>query len=225
MQEYLSQLKEYINQLGAAFKTKGAYIASCNFAAIFQYGSIDAVLPSKFEEDFLQRQQQVEEEHEGEPSKLIYNGSCLAFETFFVILDQIGNEHVYPAMHVYLAFIWCMSLNDTMGHVDLVVPWSKIATFLNTMIRNDIDLGVIECDEFPVAGERKNKPEDFLIHGQVWSRCYFPVNFFKDAMTEDDGRSIEVPSLRASRTYWCLWLGCQFAKVCSISSIFAKGNR
>ena len=43
-------------------------------------------------------------------------------------------------------------------------------------------------------------------------------------MTEDDGRLIEVPSLRASRMHQCLWLGHQLAKVCFISSIFAKGN-
>ena len=67
-------------------------------------------------------------------------------------------------------------------------------------------------------------PEDFLICGQVWSWCYFPVDFFKDAMTEDDGRLIEVPSLRASRMLQCLWLGHQLAKVCFISFIFTKDN-
>lgn len=173
VQEYLFQLKEYINQLGAVFKTKGAYIASCNFAAIFQYGSIDVVLPSKFEEGFPRREQQGEGECEGEPSKLIYNGSCLAFETFSVILDQIGNEHIYPAVHVYLAFIWCMSLNDTMEHVNLVVQWNKIATFLNTIIYNNIDLGAIKCNEFPMIGERENMPEDFLICGQVGAGVIF----------------------------------------------------
>ena len=224
VQECLSHLKEYINQLGAAFKIYGAYMALCNFAAIFQYGSMDAVLPSKFEGDFPQRQQQEDGEQEGVSSNLIYYGSCLAFETFCVILDQIGNENVYPAVHVYLAFIWRMVLNKNMENINLVVPWSKIATFLNRMIHSDIDFGVIEGDEFPITQDRKNMPEDFLICGQVWSRCYFPVNFFKDAMTEDDGRSIEVPPLRASRTHRCLWLGHQLAKVCFISFIFTKDN-
>lgn len=182
------------------------------------------MLPSKFEEGFPQRQQQNEGQREGVSSNLIYYGSCLAFETFSVILDQIANEHVYPAVHVYLAFIWCMILNDTMEHVDLVIPWSKIATFLTRMIRSDTDFSVIECDEFPVAENRKNMPEDFLIRGQVWSQRYFPVDFFKDAMTEDDGRSIEVPSFRASRMYRCLWLGRKLAKVCFISSLHVKDN-
>ena len=49
---------------------------------------------------------------------------------FSVILDQVGNENVYPAMHAYMVFIWCMALNDTIRHVELVVPWSGIVTFL-----------------------------------------------------------------------------------------------
>lgn len=32
----------------------GVFIASCNFAAIFQYGSTDAVLPNKFKESMVQ---------------------------------------------------------------------------------------------------------------------------------------------------------------------------
>ena len=43
VQEYLSHLEEYINQLSVEFKTYGTYMALCNFAAIFQYGSIHAV--------------------------------------------------------------------------------------------------------------------------------------------------------------------------------------
>ena len=184
---------------------------------------MDAKLPSKFEENFLQRQQQGEEQ-EYISLNMIYYGSCLAFGAFSVILDQIDNEHVYPAVHVYLAFFWCMGLNNSMGHINLVIPWSKIATFLNRMICNDTDLSVINCDEFPVVGNRKNMPEDFLIRGQIWSQHYFPVDYFKDAMAEDDGRSIEVPSLRASRMYWCLWLGCKLDKVCLISFLSMENN-
>ena len=83
-----------------------------------------------------------------------------------------------------------------MKHVDLVVPWSKIATFLSRMIRSDTDFSVIECDEFPAAEDRKCMPEGFLTCDQVWSQHYFSLDFFNDAMTKDDGRLIGVPSLR-----------------------------
>ena len=121
-------------------------------------------------------------------------------------------------------FFGASALNNSMGHINLVIPWSKIATFLNRMIRYDTDLSVINCDEFPVVGNRKNMPEDFLIRGQVWSQRYFAVNFFKDAILEDDGRLIEVPSLRTSRIYRCLWLGGKLAKVSIISFPSMKNN-
>ena len=223
VQVYLSHLKKYIDEFGTKFKIYRAYIASCNFAAIFEYGSVDAKLPSKFEENFLQQQQQGEEQ-KSVSSNIIYYSSCLAFGAFSVILDQIGNEHVYPAVHVYLVFLWCMELNDSMGYINLVILWSKISTFLNRMICSDTQFSAIECDEFPVAEGRKNMPEDFLIRGQIWSQHYFPVDYFKDAMAEDDGRSIEVPSLRASRMYRCLWLGRKLDKVCLISFLSMENN-
>ena len=223
VQVYLSHLKKYIDEFGTKFKIYRAYIASCNFAAIFEYGSVDAKLPSKFEENFLQQQQQGEEQ-KSVSSNIIYYSSCLAFGAFSVILDQIGNEHVYPAVHVYLVFLWCMELNDSMGYINLVILWSKISTFLNRMICSDTQFSAVECDEFPVAEGRKNMPEDFLIHGQIWSQHYFPVDYFKDAMAEDDGRSIEVPSLRASRMYRCLWLGRKLDKVCLISFLSMESN-
>ena len=51
MNEYLN---EYISGRGSAFKMCGVFIASCNFAAIFQYGSTDAVLPNEFKESLAQ---------------------------------------------------------------------------------------------------------------------------------------------------------------------------
>jgi len=45
---YLLYLNDYICQLGSEFKTCGFFIASCNFAAIFQDVSTDAVLSNEF---------------------------------------------------------------------------------------------------------------------------------------------------------------------------------
>lgn len=54
MDLYLLHLSEYTCQLGSEFKTHGIFIASCNFAAIFQYGSTDAVIPNEFKESLAQ---------------------------------------------------------------------------------------------------------------------------------------------------------------------------
>lgn len=230
--EYLLHMDKYIGRLGSAFKMHGVFIASCNFAAIFQYGSTDAVLPNEFKESLAQDETGLtasknwtsvdnldaieaefcEYQSSQSQTKLVYYGAHLAFKTFSALLDQIGNKNVFPSVHAYLAFIWCMARNDTsIKHIEVVVPWSKLTTFLNAMIRSDTELHVIESDVFPVAEDRKSMPEDFLLRGQVWSRRYFSADYFEGALAEDDGRSIEVPSLSFSRMYRCLWLGVRIA--------------
>ena len=86
---------------------------------------------------------------QAESSRMIDRGSFFAFETFSIILDQVGNEDVYPAVHVYLAFVWSVARNGTMKHIDGFVPWKKVATFLNEMDHSNIDFNLVECDKFP----------------------------------------------------------------------------
>lgn len=86
--------------------------------------------------------------------------------------------------------------------------------FLNEMTHSNTDSRVMERDEFPVAEDRKNFSEDFLLRGKVWSQRYFSADYFEGAFAEDDGRSIEVPSLTVARMYRCLWLGIRLALAC-----------
>ena len=232
--EFLQHLDMYIGRLSAAFRLHGVYMSLSNFAAIFQYGAADAVIPSEFNQDAeqpadvnhtasekwtpVENVDAVEEDFvksRTEPSSLlIFYGSFLTFQTLSAILGHVGNKNVYPAVHTSLAFLWCMALNDTsMMHIEVAVPWQKITTFLNTLIRSETDLQPVASDDFPIIEEKKHIPEDFLIRGQLWSQQYYPKGFFEEAPTEDDGRSIEYPSLSITRTYRCLWLGARLAKV------------
>ena len=109
-----------------------------------------------------------------------------------------------------------MARNDTTKHIDGLVPWQKVATFLNEMAHSsNIDFSVIECDEFLNMG---GMFEDVLIDGHTWSKGYLPRNFSKKAMVTGDGHSIEVQN----RTYRCLWLGRRLSKVCFISSLYGR---
>ncbi|BCR83056.1 uncharacterized protein ACHE_10458S [Aspergillus chevalieri] len=232
MNAYLLCLDGYIRQHRSAFKMHGVFIASCNFAAIFQYGSTDAVLSNEFKEGLAQDETSLtasknwtpvgnldtieaefcENQNSQSQKKLVYYGAHLTFKTLSALLDQIGNKNVFPAVHAYLAFIWCMAQNNTnIMHIELVVPWRKLTIFLNTMICSDTDSRVMERNEFPVAEDRKCFPEDFLLRGQVWSQRYFSADYFEGCLAEDDGRSIEVPSLTVARMYRCLWLGVRLA--------------
>lgn len=238
VQELFAHLETYIGRLGAAFRLHGAFMASCNFAAIFQYGFADAVLAGEFKQNTQPESRQdphrfasenwtsiedldtIETEftkyHNSQPlTQIIYYASHLAFLTFAAMLDQLGNKNVLPGVHTYLVFIWSMALNlNSIRHIETAIPWRKLVTFLNTMVRKDTDSYVIEREEMPALDDRKQMPEDFLMHGQLWSQHYYPADFFEKAPTEDDGRSIEMPSLGVSRVYRCLWLGVRIAKVC-----------
>lgn len=238
-QEFLQHLDMYIGRLSAAFRLHGAYMSLSNFAAIFQYGAADAVIPGEFKQNTGQLQPSevyrtasekwtpvdevnaVEAEfvkNQTQPSsQLIFYGSFLTFQTLSAILGQVGNKNVYPAVHASCAFIWCVALNHiSIKHIEVAVPWRKLATFLNTLILSETDLQPVESDNFPIIEEKKHMPEDFLIRGQLWSQQYYPEGFFDKAPTEDDGRSIEYPSLSTTRTCRCLWLGVRLAKVCLV---------
>lgn len=46
--EFLSSLDNYITRIGPLFLMQGVYIASCNFAAMLEYNTTDALLKSEF---------------------------------------------------------------------------------------------------------------------------------------------------------------------------------
>lgn len=202
MSKYLFHLDGYISGRGSAFKMCGVFIASCNFAAIFQYGSTDAVLPSKFKESLAQDETGLtasknwtpvdnldaieaefcEYQNSKSRSKLVYYGAYIAFQNFSVSLNYIDNENVFPAVHAYLAFIWSMARNNTsIRHIELVVPWRKLTMLLNKMIHSNMDSRVMERNELPIAEDRKSFPEDLLLRGQVWSQRYFSADYFEGA--------------------------------------------
>ncbi|KAL4870343.1 hypothetical protein BDV12DRAFT_166178 [Aspergillus spectabilis] len=232
--EFLSLLEQCVGRMGSAFKMQGVYIASCNLAAVLEYTGPDAVLPAEFiateprsmediylasdrswtpvedlttvEADFLASKV-------SEPSSpVIFHGSCLASQTLSVILDQIGNKNIFPSVHTLLAFLWCLAQTPGgMKRVELVVPWTQIVSFLNTLIRNFTDFALVEGSEFPGKDEEKWLAEDFLIRGLTWSQNLYPADFFINAPTADDGRNVEPPSRDLSRMHRCLWLGVRLA--------------
>lgn len=230
---YMSNLKGYIARMGAAFRLHGVYAMSCNFAALFEYGNADAVLPAEFDqsteppnlrvyksapERWTSRSRLDEIESDlltlkDSPRSLLTYTSYFAFQAFAVILDQVGDRNVFPTVHVTLAFIQCLALSDAIKHIEAVVPWTGVACFLNTLVRDDVEASVIESDNFTASDEWKQLPEDFCLRGQAWARKYYPVDFFDGCPAEEDGRWIETPSLDVARAYRCLGLGRRIASV------------
>jgi hypothetical protein len=254
---FLCLLDKYIGRVGAIFREQGVYIASSNYAAIFEYGQPDAILPPMFDQktmqsiNSLERQKFArqfwessngsissrpdpyfatgsisEETNFTESAQILSYASHLAFSTLAIILERLGDKNVLPHVHISLSFLWCLALNPkSMIYVEAEVPWARVAVFLNTLIRHDTDIVKIEGGEFPYfeTGTAQQLPEDFLIRGQSWSQLYYPENFFRDT-SDDETRSIELPSVIVPRTHRCLWLGVRIATVCQGCNILYIGR-
>lgn len=244
--DFLAFLEEYTGRMGPNFKQQGVFIASCNFAAVLEYATANALLPSEFSTNAAQSKSMddiylaserfwtpvgdvkaveadlLESRDSKTISSIVFYGSCLTFQTLSIMLDQVGNRNVYPSFHASLAFLWSLARTpSSMKRVEALVPWKQIAAFLNTLTRNFSDFTLIEGTDFPSVGEERWLSEDFLIRGHIWSQNLYPAGFFDGAPTADDGRNIEPPSRDFLRMHRCLWFGVRLAMVRSITTLKA----
>lgn len=138
---------------------------------------------------------------------------CISKET--LIMSQIAISPFDCKFHWNLYF---MSQNNNIG-------------YLGRPFIRDLYDGLIfveqscskkfKCHHLKLFKMPLQMPEDFLVHGYVWSQAYFPSDFFRNTMAPDKFLSIEEPSMRLSRVYRCLWLAREIFKV-SFTSFYAK---
>ncbi|OKL63935.1 hypothetical protein UA08_00288 [Talaromyces atroroseus] len=237
-EQFLDQLDKHAGIIGPLFREQGVYIVAANYAAIFDFGHDDAIIPSMFN-GLSQRSEMLDKAYKywqentaciqtdiacrTTHDQTISNSrqaasfaSHFAFTTLDIILERLGDNNTLPCVHVSLAFLWCAAMvPGSMSYIQADVPWARLATFLNALIRPDTDMSEIveNEEEFPAheADVSWQLPEDFLMHGLCWSRLYHPPGFFSE-IAEDDERSIELPSVAVPRTRRCLWLGARLAK-------------
>jgi hypothetical protein len=242
-EEFTSHIDGHISRVGALFREQGVYVASAAIAAIFGFGQADAVIPRLFDQKIVQQWslsetlksservwanpqlEQIAITRRDRPAtpgvrfkdneQVVSYASHLGFSTFKLILERQGDKNVLPSVHVFLAFIWSFALiPQSMMYIQADIPWTSIAAFLTTLIRPETEISKIESEQFPVfeTGSSKQLPEDFLIRGLAWSQLYYPKKFFLE-ISDDEERSIELPSVVIPRTHRCLWLGVRIARV------------
>jgi casein kinase I homolog HRR25 len=143
-----------------------------------------------------------------------YDKSALACQVLYKMTKAISyyttNENVLPYMHVYLAFL--LSLARVPGapeYFEDYVPWDRVAEFLNALS------GTAHTDssDFPQShsGIRRQLPEDFQMRGLIWSRFYFPEDFF-DQLVDEDERTLESLGHTARRIERCVYIGHELAR-------------
>lgn len=227
---------------------QGVYFMSVNFASVLQYGDPEAVMALEFSqkqgETLAEAHAFALEWTSGTtaaslsdgqggcgnsestnvasqiPSPVAFQGSCLAFHTLAIFLEQMGDPNVYPGIHTSLAFIWCLALHPpAMQQVEQSIPWLGLTKFLNTLFRPGTNFGMVEDGAFPLSNDEVTQQlsEDYLIRGQAWSQLYYPEKFFEGAPSEDDRPLEEDQATIALRRHRCLWLGARIATVCSMT--------
>ncbi|CAG8237952.1 unnamed protein product [Penicillium olsonii] len=208
-----------------------AQVTSCNFAAMFLYGSTDGLIDCDFS---LRDRPATEERRElvaqwassvgpfnstdgGISSQLMLQASSLASHTLIAMLDQGVDEITDPSLHISMAFIWCLTFHPAAMHrVEPLVPWTRLVTYLNGLFQPDHFSNRTEIERISKLDDEpvEQLPEDFLIQGKVWSLLYYPEEFFDEAASEGDRSTGEGPSTAISRKHRCLWLGMRIATVC-----------
>ncbi|KAJ5932804.1 DNA/RNA-binding domain E.t1.c1-type [Penicillium verrucosum] len=184
---FLATLSNEISKVGR----QGVQLMSCNISAIFQYGSKYGVIDLS--------------------SQLALQASSLAFHTLIVMLGEIGDPNMCPSVHISMAFVWCLTHNPAaIQQLGPLVPWPRLATYLNSLFQPDTIISKVEDEAFPLhESSIQQLPEDFLIRGQTWTRLYYPERFFEGASGEDNRLYIEEHS--TTRAHRCLWLGVRIA--------------
>lgn len=240
--EFIGQLDAHIVSVGTVFREQAVYMTSANYASIFDFGHTESRLYPMFAAKNFQKPKseiidaayqhwKTKPHEEGiiglrktpnnaevkfeSSDQTVSFASHLAFLTLDVILQRTSDRKILPSAHLSLAFLWCMALvPKSMEFIQADVPWKRIATYLNSLIKPETDMTKIASEEFPVheTGSARQLPEDFFIRGLAWGQLYYPEDFFNKTADYEE-RSIELPSAIVPRTRRCLWLGLQIAKV------------
>jgi hypothetical protein len=228
--EFCGELDSHIQVVGNTFREQGVHIVLANIAAIFDFGDIGALITSMSAIQQTKAKMNDAASHywnrRRQEGFISWNfrrasfASNLTFSTLGALLQRAGDQNVLPSVHISLAFLWCATLVPRcMEHLQADIPWSKLAFFLNSLVKPDTDIAKLASEEFPTHqnGSRKQLPEDYSLRGFAWAQLYYPDEFWNE-IEDYDNRDDEFSSATMSRELCCLWLGLRIAKV-SHSSI------
>lgn len=155
----------------------------------------------------------------------ISHASNLVFGTLSICLQRIADKNVFPLIHVYFVFLWSLAaVEKAMIYVEKDIPWAEICSFLNALAESDVLTVKVLEEHFPMPDDEISLPlpEDFIMRGQIYCQWYFPETWFKNAMIDDEERSLELPSMTALRVERILWLGFRIASVCLTHAYFFR---
>ncbi|KAI9711969.1 MAG: hypothetical protein M1820_001677 [Bogoriella megaspora] len=226
--EYTNQLDGHIGRVTAKYNEAGVYTAVANIAGILGYGSLENGLIQAYYQTFniaLDVASGVQQASPPSQSRAVqqpvpsggsqeitfdadqrmtqyFPQACqLAFDTFQIVLNRIGDKNILPYVYVFLVFtLGTFELQrHATAYLHEAYPWGQLAHFLNTLANSeDVDSHFDFFSESlrarPSKGDHKALPEDFLIRGQIWCKGFFSAEWF------DDNRDVEERMLERAST-------------------------
>ncbi|KAL8752997.1 MAG: hypothetical protein Q9184_005554 [Pyrenodesmia sp. 2 TL-2023] len=143
-------------------------------------------------------------------TQLIQFALQMTFTVLAIVLQRPGDKNVFPIVHVMFCFIWSLAgVEKLLRYVEQDIPWMDICTFLNALAKPDAMTPKIWAKTLPMpdGGVTQPLPEDFAMRGQLCALWYHPEAWFDVVQIDLEERSLEMPSMAASRVERILWLG------------------
>ncbi|KAG5921653.1 hypothetical protein E4U42_005777 [Claviceps africana] len=151
------------------------------------------------------------------PCELIFDTAIsFAAAAYKVVLRRQTDENTLACVHTILAFFFFMSKRPAaLKLLDDRFPWHFVAVYLNHMLETSEFPPRIDTMAFP--GPEKQEaprplPEDYAMHGLIYTEDYFPANWFDNDKIEEDEKYIERPSTMLYRRERVLWIGRMIAR-------------
>jgi hypothetical protein len=149
-----------------------------------------------------------------DPSLTSETVTLLMFEVLRAVTtinaEKMGDRNVVAYMSFVLGFVWALArVGRPLIYLEAQIPWSAIVLFLNTLGRSGVSEERIHASYFPesASGTGRQLPEDFPARGAAWAQQIYPADFFRLNVTDEDERTLELPSHNAPRCERCLWFG------------------
>ncbi|KXJ94197.1 hypothetical protein Micbo1qcDRAFT_42103 [Microdochium bolleyi] len=216
IQHFLDSLDNHMSKIGRRWMEQGYHTAVANSCAIMGYGKDDNALMKVF-----QRQN----ESTGAPAQAqaaaltpdaaMQNALRLANGTASVVLGRLGDDSVFPFLHVSLVFLRHIAQFNVLSTVAQTFPWKLVCELLNSILLSYRTLERIQSKDFPLPAGRTTPrplPEDFAMKGLLWTDSYFPADFFSDDKIDDDEKYFEVASMTDERCERILWIASRLAE-------------
>ncbi|KAJ1335839.1 protein SMG6 [Microdochium nivale] len=216
LNRFLESLDNHMSKIGRRWMESGYHTAVANSCAIMGHGKEDNILMKAFQEPNDSAgtpTQQGATTHT--PDTNMQNALRLANGTASVVLGRLGDDSVFPFLHVSLVFLYHIAQFNVMSMVGQAFPWKLVCELLNSMLLSYRTLDRIRSTDFPVPAGRNTPrplPEDFAMKGLLWTNRYFPNDFFVDDKIDDDEKYFEVASMTDERCERILWIASRLAE-------------